>query len=369
MDEAGTLPNNAPPRRWSVGADSPAADALEVLPPAVAARLEECASGPAGELPPDYGDPNGLWVTVRGRNPFEVLLLDPASPLSAETLLVRFRVLWKFWTQKAAIARQGATRAVIRQKYGDNIESYIDNLQWAYDQLSSDQGMAFWRKRVHEQRARLLWARVADIIDATLADGVLDVPETKHLFSRAASAGYEPEEFAGALRHVLYTRKFESESAPSGSSDAERLASVRWATPEMWARMRAATNPPAPQFYLRVRHQGVLGPMPAAQVEELIRARRVNAGDAICIVGASAWQPIEQSQYAHHFRAPMPECRRCGHVMMLVMQSAAGGWVVLVFGLITSFFIVGIPLVIAGIVMIANAHRRRWQCTHCSYLS
>ena len=370
MDDAGILPNNLPPRRWNVGTDSPVAEPLDAVPPALLVRLKECAMGPADALPADYGDPGGLWVTVRARNPFEILLLDPGASPSSGTLLVRFRVLWKFWTQKSAVARQGATRGVIRQKYGESIESYIDNLQWAYDQLSSDDGVAFWKMRVQQQRTRMLWARVAEVIDATLADGMLEIAETKHLFARAEEVGYEREEFAGALRNVLYARKFESEGLLKGSTESERLVSVRWATPEVWAKVRAATAAVAPpQLYYVCVRQAVFGPMTATQVEELIRTRRVTAGDGVCVAGAPVWQLMAQSHFAHHFRAQPAVCPNCGHALIATTKSMGAGLALLVLGIITAFIYIGVLFIIIGIVMMVSAAKPQWRCANCGYSS
>jgi ribosomal protein S27AE len=370
MDEAGFLPNSVPPRRWSVGADSPVLEPYIDVPAVLLARLKEGAGGAADALPVDYGDPGGLWTTVRSRNPFHILLLDAGSPPSAETLLARFRVLWKFWTQKAALARQGATRAVIRQKYGESMESYVDNLQWAYDQLSTADGVAFWTKTMQEQRARMLWARVEEVIEATLADGVLDVAETRHLFSRAENAGYEREEFAGALRSVLYRRGFEAECALTGATESARMASTRWMTPQASEQIRPATAGPVPTtlYYVRVL-QTVLGPIDPAQVKQMLYERRVNAGDSVCIVGELVWQPVEHSQFADDVRAAASRCPRCGQVLVSGPAPIAKGVVLLIVGVITAIAVVGVFLVIAGITMIANASKARWSCARCGYSS
>ncbi|HEX2122766.1 MAG TPA: hypothetical protein VHL59_14105 [Thermoanaerobaculia bacterium] len=334
------------------------------------AKLQECTAGAADTLPSDYGDPDGLWVTVRSRNPFRILMLDPGASPSPDALLVRFRVLWKFWTQKSTIARQGATRAVIRQKYGESIDSYIDNLQWAYDQLSTTEGVRFWRTTMQQQRAQMLWARVEPIIDAALADGMLEIDETRHLISRAEYAGYEREEFAGTLRSVLHARGFDSESALRGSTESDRLSSARWATADVWTRIRAAKAAvvPVTLYYVHAR-QTVFGPMTAVQVEELIRERRVNQGDGVCIAGAPVWQPIEQSQFAHHFRGPATPCPRCGHALVIVTSSVMPGVLVLILGVVTAILYIGFVFIVIGIVMMIAAAQTRWRCTQCRYSS
>lgn len=379
MEDAGTLPASMPPRRWCLGAESPVANPVAELPPALLPPLHESAAGAPDVLPDDYGDAGGLWLTVRRQNPFDVLLLNGGSEVAPETILVRFRVLWKFWTQKLTVARQGATRTVVRRKYGDDIESYIDNLQWAYDQLSADGGSDFWRSRLAEERSKTLWSRMSDIVDATLADGLLDAAEVKHLISRAESVGYEREEFAVLLRDALHARRFEPETAPAGEAASTQLASVRWATSEVWARLRAAPKAASPmpvqQYYLRMRRTGaVFGPVPAENVPVVVRMHGLAASDDICVVGASVWQPIEQSQYGHCVRPESATygyaCPHCGQTLISWVEASPAGWVVFAIGVLTLLLYVGIIFLIIGIVMLATRTRtQHWRCAHCGYAS
>jgi hypothetical protein len=342
--------------------------------------LKACAAGAPDVLPLDYGDPGGLWVTVRCQNPFDVLLLDRQGEVTLDAVLVRFRVLWKFWTQKVAVARQGAMRAAIRKKYGEDIETYVDNLQWAYDQLSAEGGVAFWRDKLDQARARTLWSGMSETIDATLADGLLDPVEVSHVIARAESFGYEREEFATILRDTLYARRFEPELAPTGHTASLQLASVRWATPETWVRIRSESKSiarvPVEHHYVRVRRSGVVfGPVPADQVAQVIRENGVCAADEICIVGASVWQPITQSQFGYCVQAQgapsAHACPQCGQALAVITEaSSRAGWLVLVIGILTLWLYVGFVLVIIGIVMLATRTRvQRWRCLRCGYAS
>jgi hypothetical protein len=378
MEEAGTLPTSLPERRFSVGAECPVADPVAELPASLHEPLLRCASGDAGIVPPGYGDAGGLWVTVRRQNPFEVLLLDPRWHPSTGDVLTRFRALSAFWTQKLTISRQGATRTALRQKYGEGIESYAENLQWAYDQLSTDDGIAFWRKRLDDEHGKTLWSRVADSVDATLADGLLDQAETTYLMSRAESVGYKREEFAAVLRDVLHARRFEPEVAPVGDTESARLASVRWATADVWKGVRAAAaqpKTPAEEYYVKVRQNGaVLGPLTPANVRELIRTNRVNATDDICVVGATVWQPVAQSRFAHLVQsqagpATYP-CPRCGFELVVETDTTTAAWLVLILGLFLTVVYVGVVLLIVGIVMLAKHEpNQHWKCRQCGYRS
>lgn len=375
MEDAGTLPTSLPARRWSLGAESPVSASPGELPPSLLEPLKQCADSATDVLPGDYGDVDGLWVTVRRQNPFEVLLLDPRSQQSPDDVLGRFRALSKFWTQKLTISRQGATRTAIRQKYGDELESYVDNVQWAYDQLGSEDGMAFWRRRLEEERGRTLWSRIADSVDATLSDGLLEGSEVAFLLSRAQSVGYDREEFAAALRDTLNAHRFEPEIAPFGDTEAVRLASVRWATAEVWKRLRTTSQLPAvlEEYYVRVRRTGaVLGPLPAARVRDLVRSNEVGAGDDICVVGAAGWQSISQSAFAHVLPAQVAvsgrRCPNCGTGMTAIVPSMAAAWVTIIIGICTAIFFVGVVLVIIGIVMLVSQDKTvRWKCTRCGH--
>lgn len=374
--DAGTLPTSSPERRWNLGADSPVKDALDEVPASVLSWLERFRNAIEDELPADYGDAGGPWLTVRRADPFDVLLLDPDAVIGPDLVLARWRLLWKFWTQKRTLARQGATRAVIAQKYGDDLDAYIENLQWAHDQLASEGGVAFWRKRNDDRRRAAVWRRLEPGVEAVLADGVLDPAEAGHLIRRGEEEGLSRDEIARMIRDFLHDRHYEPETAPRGATDAARLLSVRWAHPDYWERARAssarAAQPAEETYYVRVTRTGVvIGPVRAHQVEELVAERHVGAADTICVVGAARWQPIVQTRFGAavvaHGMAAGQVCPRCASPLVWFQKTSTIGWTLFVIGILTTWLIVGFVLIVVGAVLIWSKDSRLQarRCTRC----
>lgn len=369
--DPGVLPARAGRIEWSAGTPSPVIDPVAELPQTIIAALKSCAALPPDVLPDTYGDTDGLWITIRRRNPFDVLMFDASTDPAPDALLVRARVLWKFWSQKQTVARQGATRAVIRQKYSDHVESFVENVQWAYNELSSAEGVDFWRKKIASERAGRLWARLSDSVEAALADGMLDLAETEHLLARGSYAGYERDEFARELREVLHARRFEPEFAPSGDTEHERLTSVRWATAEVWNRLRLAAHPPSSAeelYYVNVQSTGdVIGPVAASVVESWIRGRRLTAADSLCVVGGAAWQPLLHSRFGHILTMSQNICPRCGAILIVSSSSSATGWALIILGVLTLVIYIGLIFIIIGIVLCAQK-TSGWRCPRCGYV-
>lgn len=261
----GMLPSSLPPRRWKLGDESPVGEAAAELPKTVAQSLKKVCQTTLEELPPEYGEKGGLWITARSRNPFEVLLLDPMSECSSDALAKRQRLVGRFWAQKITVARQGATRRLVEEKYGKDIENYAENVQWAYEQLSTQGGSAFWRDRCEMLRLQEAWNRTSELVEATLVDGVLDPSESGLLMQRAEHSGYDREEFSKILLNILRERRFEPDATPVGASESERISSVRWLTAQ------AKELPlPKPLAIPPQAHEAVAAwPFPSSEVSDI----------------------------------------------------------------------------------------------------
>jgi hypothetical protein len=238
-DDTGYLSSGRPPGQQSDSAPGPTRTQLGDPPPGPPLgyvvprriRQEIDRNQPFQELPATYDDvKDGLWPTVRAENPLDVLVL-PTSTTDADrsSIDTHALLLAKVWNAKLQIHRGGSGRDRIEQKYGREIDQYVDRIAWAHRQLLLDDGIEFWRRDLEEKRRERARAAMEERIELSLADKTLTPEELELLFKHAIEAGYDAEEFGKVLIIELTSREFKPTHTPMGTTTTGYLISGgRW---------------------------------------------------------------------------------------------------------------------------------------------
>lgn len=202
------------------------------------------------ELPPDFGDAGGLWLTIGSTSPFEVLLLDwrQAESITQEVVARHRNLLHGFWGETLRSMSQGAARISILKKYGGEhesdrlVQSYPGRIDSAFHRISTLRGIA----EAHQEIVREIWAvtlAALDLmLDAFLVDQVLQPEEVKALFGKSDAAKVPREVVAEHLyRRIVEAGLTRDGGAVAGSLE-EQLFSGAWRHPSR----RVAVRPPEP---------------------------------------------------------------------------------------------------------------------------
>jgi predicted RNA-binding Zn-ribbon protein involved in translation (DUF1610 family) len=105
----------------------------------------------------------------------------------------------------------------------------------------------------------------------------------------------------------------------------------------------------------------------------MIARQQIKITDSVIAVGGSAWVPITQSPFARDIvtqatvdRLAASTCPRCGAAMAVVTKKSAMATILILVGIITSVFIIGVILIIIG-VMMRRKGKVSYQCPRCNY--
>lgn len=271
IDDRGTLPAASP------GApDAPVAPDVRVAqaPPA-AARSHEASGAPAEAqhepprptttsslearlaaiaaaggltaLPPEFGDVDGDWSTVRSENPFVVLCLDPFQPdrVTPEIVSRHRDLLQRFWQEKLRSMSQGATRISILKKYGGPdeserlVRSYPDLIERAYEQLATRGVIEATARRLADERRSAVFTRVDEKLEDLLVDGVLQPEEVRVVLALGDREAVDRAAVAERVEQRLRQKGFAAASTPMGLTLEARLLSTAWLHPSRQPEPRA----------------------------------------------------------------------------------------------------------------------------------
>jgi len=100
---------------------------------------------------------------------------------------------------------------------------------------------------------------------------------------------------------------------------------------------------------------------------------QIKITDSVVLSGGSTWVPITQSPFARDIvtqasvdRLAASTCPRCGAAMAVVTKKSAFATILILVGIITSVFIIGVILIIMG-VMMRRKGKVAYQCPRCNY--
>lgn len=197
------------------------------------------AAGGLTALPPDFGDAEGDWSTVRAADPFTVLYLDyrQAERISPEVAARHHELLQRFWQEKLRTMTQGAARLSILKKYGGPeeserlVRSYPEVLGNAYQQLISRGAIDAASRKIVEEKEADLCARIDEKLDDFLVDSILQPEEVRALLLFGERQGLRAATVAKRIADRLRMRDFIAEAEPSGATLEARLLSTAWIHP------------------------------------------------------------------------------------------------------------------------------------------
>jgi predicted RNA-binding Zn-ribbon protein involved in translation (DUF1610 family) len=115
------------------------------------------------------------------------------------------------------------------------------------------------------------------------------------------------------------------------------------------------------------------GPFTEDAIRSMIARQQIKITDSVVLSGGSTWVPITQSPFARDIvtqasvdRLAASTCPRCGAAMAVVTKKSAMATILILVGIISSVFIIGIVLIIIG-VMMRRKGKVAYQCPRCNY--
>ncbi|HEX2122764.1 MAG TPA: hypothetical protein VHL59_14095 [Thermoanaerobaculia bacterium] len=283
----GQLPRRPEARPAADGGTLPAGAATPVTtpPPAVAAppspeppresaaavsqSLEErlaaaTAAGGLTVLPPDFGDAQGDWTTVRAGDPFTILYLDyrQADRISPEMVSRHRELLQRFWQEKLRSMTQGAARFAILKKYGGPeeserlIRSYPEVIENARQQLITRGGIEQAHRAIVDERESIACRRIDEKLEDFLVDLVLQPEEIRSLLLFGEREGVPAAKVANRIHERFRGRGLVAETEPAGATLEARLLSTAWIHPSRRRTETITVAAAAPQ-----RKQSLLVPV------------------------------------------------------------------------------------------------------------
>jgi predicted RNA-binding Zn-ribbon protein involved in translation (DUF1610 family) len=139
------------------------------------------------------------------------------------------------------------------------------------------------------------------------------------------------------------------------------------------ANMIEVIAPPAATWHLTFATGQTGGPFTEDEIRSMIARQQIKITDSVVLSGGSAWVPITQSPFARDIvtqasvdRLAASTCPRCGAAMAVVTKKSAMAIILILVGIISSVFIIGIVLIIIG-VMMRRKGKVAYQCPRCNY--
>ncbi len=131
--------------------------------------------------------------------------------------------------------------------------------------------------------------------------------------------------------------------------------------------------PPAATWHVTFATGQTGGPFTEDAIRSMIARQQIKITDSVVLSGGSTWAPITQSPFARYIvaqasvdRLAASTCPRCGAAMAVVTKKSAMATILILVGIISSIFLIGVVLIIIGVTM-----RRRvkvaYQCPRCNY--
>jgi predicted RNA-binding Zn-ribbon protein involved in translation (DUF1610 family) len=105
----------------------------------------------------------------------------------------------------------------------------------------------------------------------------------------------------------------------------------------------------------------------------MIARQQIKITDSVVLSGGSIWIPITQSPFARDIvtqasvdRLAASTCPRCGAAMAVVMKKSTLATILILVGIISSIFLIGIILIVIGVIM-RRKGKVAYQCPRCNY--
>lgn len=135
-------------------------------------------------------------------------------------------------------------------------------------------------------------------------------------------------------------------------------------------------QPPAPaQWYVTYATGQRGGPFSADVIRSMIARQEIKITDAVILEGGTSWVPLTQSPFAKDIaarttvdRLAASTCPRCGAAMAIVAKSSTMATILILLGIISSIFLIGVVLIIIGVIMRRKV-KVAYQCPRCNYKS
>jgi hypothetical protein len=131
--------------------------------------------------------------------------------------------------------------------------------------------------------------------------------------------------------------------------------------------------PPANMWYVTFATGQRGGPFTESHVIGMIASQQIKITDSVVLAGGTSWVPITQSPFARYIvsqasvdRLAASTCPRCGAAMAVVTKSSAMATILILVGIISSIFLIGVVLIIIG-VMMRRKVKVAYQCPRCNY--
>lgn len=235
----GTLPPGSNPPAPNAEPDSPPQVALD-RGDSMESRIREATlNGGLHELPPDFGDDGGDWISVTSPNLFTRLFIDSSLPnyITTEMIERNFHLLLSFWSEKVRLLQQSAAKPLIIKRYGGEVRSeylvtgYTPRLQEAYDTLSSPGGVSSALLALREVHIKAFFSRVDEKLRDYLVDGVVQPEEARALFAFAEDSDVDAETLAEHLQLSFERLGLIPFDPPSGETLRARILSTSWGLP------------------------------------------------------------------------------------------------------------------------------------------
>ena len=131
--------------------------------------------------------------------------------------------------------------------------------------------------------------------------------------------------------------------------------------------------PPATTWHVTFATGQSGGPFTEDEIRGMISRQEIKITDSVILSGGSTWVPITQSPFARFIvaqanvdRLAASTCPRCGAAMAIVAKGSSMGTMLILVGIITTVFVIGVVLIIVG-VMMRRKVKVRYQCPRCNY--
>jgi len=128
-----------------------------------------------------------------------------------------------------------------------------------------------------------------------------------------------------------------------------------------------------PLWYVTYATGQTGGPFTEDDIRGMIARQQLKVTDSVTAQGGMRWVPITQSPFARFVvnqasidRLAASTCPRCGAAMAVVAHQSSMGRILIIVGIITTMFFIGIVLVIIGVIMLRK-QTVRYQCPRCNY--
>lgn len=115
------------------------------------------------------------------------------------------------------------------------------------------------------------------------------------------------------------------------------------------------------------------GPFTEDEIRSMIARQQIKITDSVVLSGGSTWVPITQSPFVRYIvsqasvdRLAASTCPRCGAAMVVITKKSAMATILILVGIISTVFLIGIVLIIMG-VMMRRKVKVAYQCPRCNY--